>query len=106
MGRGDWHGFLPYLIASPISQWNHFFQVSQAEAEPKIPPNAEDDDVSFEMAALEQRWPVPSHAGQSVSEGTEDSLQHIPCDYSSLSSVPQAQSRFDKLEHQFHLAGH
>src|SRR5262245_30635670 len=22
MGRGDWHGLLPYQIASPISQWN------------------------------------------------------------------------------------
>jgi hypothetical protein len=33
-----------------------------------LPADAENDHVSFEMASPELRWPVPSHAGQSLSE--------------------------------------
>src|SRR5262245_10676191 len=38
MGRGDWHGFLPYQIASPISQWNRRCQVHPPrQQEPSFP---------------------------------------------------------------------
>jgi hypothetical protein len=36
-------------------------EIAQAQRISKIPSNAQDDDFGFEMATLEQRWPVPSH---------------------------------------------
>jgi hypothetical protein len=33
---------------------HHFHEISKAELEPKIPPDAKDDDLPVEMAALEK----------------------------------------------------
>ena len=65
------------VIHAEVALRHDFFQIPQAEAEPEIPPDAQDDDLGFKMPSLKQRWPVPSHAVQSVSVWPEHGLQHI-----------------------------
>ncbi len=53
---------MPFDAQVPLD--HELLKVAKAEAEPEIPPDAHDDDSNFEMASLEQRWPVPSHPAQ------------------------------------------
>ena len=45
------------VIHAEVALRHDLFEVSQAQAEPEIPPDAQDDDLRFEMSSLEQCWP-------------------------------------------------
>ena len=80
VGAKRTRGFsIPYVFDSNLSQvpnrdvihahvplGHDLFQLPEAERISQVPPNAEDDDIRFEMPLPEQCWPVPSHAGQSL----------------------------------------
>src|SRR5215472_3768060 len=48
MGRGDWHGLLPYRIASPISQWNRLeSEVARLQRAIRLAPKEEGNYVDL-----------------------------------------------------------
>ena len=52
------------MVDAQVPLDHELLKVAEAQAEPEIPPDAHDDDLSFEMASLEQRRAVPSHPAQ------------------------------------------
>jgi hypothetical protein len=66
---------------------HHFLQIAITECEAKIPSDTQDDDLSFKMTSLEQRWPIPPHARQSLSDRPTGFATHPVTDLSSASNV-------------------
>jgi hypothetical protein len=56
------------VVAAQVALGHHFFQIPKTQAEAKVPSDTQNDDLSFKMTSLEQRWPFPPHVDRSLSE--------------------------------------
>jgi hypothetical protein len=63
------------VIDAEIALRHQFFHIAQAEAKPEIATNTKNDNVRFEMSALEQCWPLPLHRPQAY-QTRSAALQH------------------------------
>jgi hypothetical protein len=54
------------VIDVKVALSHHLFQIPEAEPEPEIPTDTEDDDLGLEMSPFEQRRLVASHSSQST----------------------------------------
>ena len=60
-----------HVIHAKIAFGHDLFQLPQAERIPKVPAHAQHDDLRLEVSSLEQRRPLPFHAGRSLSVATQ-----------------------------------
>jgi len=65
-----------HVIDAKVSLGHDFFQISEAEPKPEIPPDTQNDDLGFKMSSFEQRWPVPIHEPRAY-QTVSPSLQHF-----------------------------
>src|SRR5207248_10740977 len=66
----------PYTTLFRSACGHDFFQVSEAEPKPEIPPDTQNYDVGFKMSSFEQRWPVPMHQPRAY-QTVSPFLQHF-----------------------------
>jgi hypothetical protein len=80
----------PYrdVIDAEVPLSDDLFELTQAQRVPEVPPDAKHDHVGFEVSPFEQRRPLPSHAGRSVSDSPDaDATQPMcGCDITDLNA--------------------
>jgi hypothetical protein len=70
-----------HVIHTDVPFRHDLFEITQAQSISKITTNAQNDDLGFEMSPFEQRWPLPSHEGPSLSDRSRRFATHPRCYY-------------------------
>src|SRR5215475_5784290 len=65
------------MVDAEVPSGQHFLQVPEAEPEPQVPTDAQDNDLGFEMSAFKQCRAVRSHPPQGTRHPPPTGLQHF-----------------------------